>query len=93
MINLQSVLQRNDTNFLASALGNETVMMNMKTGDYLGLNEVSSDIWKLLQHPLTPEDIINTLLQRYEVSREDCESQTLSCLSKMAEQGMISITH
>ena len=91
MITLHSVLKRNDANFLASELGNETVMMNMQSGDYLGLNEVSTDIWKLLQQPRTTEDIIESLLAIYEVSKEDCETQTLACLNKMLEQKMISV--
>lgn len=91
MITLQTTIKRNNEDFLCSKLGAELVMMNLKTGDYLGLNEVSSDIWDLLKQPGTAEDIINGLLQQYEVSQEECEKQTLECLNKMVEQGMISL--
>ena len=90
MITLQTTIKRNNEDFLCSKLGAELVMMNLKTGDYLGLNEVSSDIWDLLKQPSTPENVINGLLQQYEVSQDDCEKQTLECLNKMVEQGMIS---
>ena len=90
MITLQTTIKRNNEDFLCSKLGAELVMMNLKTGDYLGLNEVSSDIWDLLKQPVTAQEIINGLLQQYEVSKEACEQQTLDCLNKMAEQGMVS---
>lgn len=91
MINLGSILKRNDANFLACELDNETVIMNMNTGDYLGLNEVSTDIWKMLQQPLAANVVIDNLMGLYEVSKEDCEKQTLTCLNQMIEQNMISI--
>ena len=90
MIQLHSTIKRNNEDFLCSKLGAELVMMNLKTGDYLGLNEVSSDIWDLLKEPRTAEEVVNGLLQQYEVTKEDCEQQTLECLNKMAEQGMVS---
>lgn len=90
MLTIHTTIKRNNEDFLSSKLGNELVMMNTKTGDYLGLNQVSNDIWELIQQPCTAEDIINGLLQQYEVSKEDCEKQTLECLNKMMEQGMIS---
>ncbi|EHQ27889.1 PqqD family peptide modification chaperone [Mucilaginibacter paludis] len=92
MVNLQSILKRNDANFLASELGNETVIMDINTGDYLGLNEVSTDIWKMLQQPLAANDVVDNLLALYNVSRGECEKQTLAFLNQMLEQHMISIS-
>ena len=92
MINLQSTITRNNNDFLVSELGNEMVVMNIETGDYLGLNEVSSDIWKLLEKPNTPELIISQLLNTYHINREQCEEQTLKFLQKMEEQKMIKVS-
>lgn len=90
MIELHTTIKRNTEDFLCSKLGADLVMMNLKTGDYLGLNEVGADIWDFLKNPLTVDYLINNLLQQYEVSRELCEQQTLDCLNKMVEEGMIS---
>jgi len=40
--------KRNDENFLISQLGQELVLMDTKTGDYLGINAVGTHIWNLL---------------------------------------------
>jgi len=89
MLTLTSKITRNQDKFLASALGNEIVMMNTSNGTYIGLNEVSSNIWNYLESELTSEDIVNKLLNEYDVTRENCEIQTLDCLHKMEEQGII----
>jgi hypothetical protein len=91
MLNLTSKFVRNKDKFLASALGNEIVMMNTTNGTYIGLNEVSSNIWNYLESELTGEDIINKLLNEYDVTRENCEIQTLDCLHKMEQQGIIMV--
>jgi Coenzyme PQQ synthesis protein D (PqqD) len=91
MITLQSLCMRKDDGFLVSELGEDIVMMNMKTGNYLGLNSVSVDIWKLLDQPITAGAIIDNLTTKYEIDRESCETQTLECLNKMALYGMIQL--
>lgn len=89
MIDLQTIISRNDTKFLFNELGTEIVIMNTQTGDYLGLNEVSSEIWKLLDKPTRPEDIINKLLQDFSVSEDECKAQTMAFLNKMEGHGML----
>jgi hypothetical protein len=89
MITLESLFVRKDDGFLVSELGDDIVMMNTKSGNYLGLNTVSADIWKLLAHPITAGDIINNLENLYEIDHESCETQTLACLDKMLLIGMI----
>lgn len=64
-------------------------MMNTTNGTYIGLNEVSSNIWNYLENEHTAAEIIEHLLNDYDVSRENCEPQTMDCLNKMEKQGII----
>ncbi len=89
MLNITSKIIRNSDKFLSSTLGNEIVMMNTVNGTYIGLNEVSSNIWNYLENERTAGEIIDLLLNDYDVSRENCEPQTIECLTKMEKQGII----
>ncbi|MBS7563855.1 PqqD family protein [Mucilaginibacter sp. Bleaf8] len=89
MITLQSLITRNETEFVVSELGNDLVMMNTKSGSYIGLNEVSADIWRQLEHPAKATQIISHLQSLYEVSEDVCETETLECLNAMLKQGLI----
>lgn len=91
MITTASLIERNEQNFLASKLEQETLMMDMTTGDYLGLNEVSTTIWEMLEKPHSVADIITELLKQYDVNESDCQVQTLSCLEEMNKTGMIQV--
>lgn len=90
MLDLTSKIVRNSDRFLSSMLGNEIVMMDTQNGAYIGLNDVSSTIWNYLENELTAEELVVRLLNEYAVERTDCEQQTLECLNKMEEQGIIS---
>ena len=58
---------------VASDLGGETVILNLKTGIYHGLDAIGTEIWQLLQNSTTVNNILNTLLQEYDVEPERCE--------------------
>lgn len=90
MLNINQKISRTNDRFLASMLGNEMVMMDTINGNYIGLNEVSSAIWNYLEHELTVAEVISNLLSEYEVDRSACEQETLYCLNKMIEQGLLS---
>lgn len=91
-ISRNSIVTRVDENFLVSKLGNDTVMMNMNTGEYLGINSVATEIWTKIQGTVSVSDLIDTLLAAYDVSSEQCETETIACLEKMHSHGVIQVT-
>lgn len=91
-LSLESIVQRNESKYLANSIGDETVLMNIETGDYLGINGVGTDIWNILSSPLKIEDLISEILKRYDVSEEVCTTQINTFLDTMLKQNMLSIT-
>ena len=65
----ETIIQRNETKFLASALGAEIVMMNTDNGDYIGVNSVGSDVWNLLIEPIRIDDLIKKITELYDVTK------------------------
>ena len=90
-VNLKTIVKRLDDDLLSSALAEETIMMNVETGDYLGLNEVATSIWNLLENPITIHNICEQLLQEFDVEQKNCEHQTISFLQELLEKGLIAI--
>ena len=88
-INSATVVQRNEGKFLANALGDEIVMMDIDSGDYLGINPVGADIWNLLTEPLSVDALIERLQGIYNVDAEQCTTEVKAFLSKMLEQDML----
>jgi hypothetical protein len=90
-ITLESVISRNESNFLANPVGDEIIILNMETGDYLGLNAVGASIWEQIQEPRTVQHIIDKLIAEYDIDSKTCTTETLSYLVKINQLGLLKI--
>jgi len=57
---------------LTSEVDGEVVMMSIEQGIYSGLDGIGSEIWGLLDSPLTVLEICDELMARYNVERDVC---------------------
>ncbi|MBF2004238.1 MAG: PqqD family protein [Chlorogloeopsis fritschii C42_A2020_084] len=78
-------------NQVSSEVLGETVILNMTSGIYYGLNETGTFIWNLIQEPKTVEYILSALLDEYEAKPEECKSDLLALIQDLADKGMIEI--
>lgn len=83
------VIVRRDDRHLTNPLGEETVLLDLQTGDYLGLDPVASTIWAQLKTPQTLVSILARLQEEYEVGEEECRRDTLEFLRRIDSLGLI----
>jgi hypothetical protein len=76
---------------LASELGAEYVLLNLNNGTYYGLEDVGSEIWKMLQNPVTVDDICSALVKTFEVEPERCRRDIMKLLGELLTHGLIEI--
>lgn len=91
-LSLDTVISRNETSFLTNPVGDEIIILNMETGDYLGLNNVGSAIWEYLKTPQTLNTIIEHLMAEFEVDRETCTAETTEYLEKIQLLGLLQVS-
>ena len=77
------VLKRNTADVMLTEVDGETVIMNTNTGKYLGLNEVGTEIWKILEKDNSLNKIVQVLLKEYEVKAEICKKETKQFLNNL----------
>lgn len=78
---------------VSSELGEDAVILNLKTGIYHGLDAVGARIWHLLQEPRTVNDILNILLEEYEIEPERCEHELVALLQKLADAELVKVSN
>ena len=76
---------------VSSALVGESVILNLKTGMYYGLNPVGASIWELLQQPKSVDDLYQAILHEYEVEPEQCHRELLTLLDDLLAAQLIEI--
>ena len=72
-------------------LVDEAAILNLKTGIYYGLDPVGARIWKLIQTPRQLNEILETLLNEYEVEKNRCQEDLIELLEQLAEKELVTI--
>ena len=91
MITTDSYIKRNKEVF-ASEIDEEVVMMNVDTGRYYGMDTVGSRIWELIAEEIQVKDVIEKLMEEYDVSEEQCKSDVIEFLSELYENKLVQVT-
>ena len=90
MVELDTRLTRSE-NLMFSEIDGDKVMVDIQRGAYFGLNPVAGEIWDLLATPKASAEIIQILLERYEVEPSTCQEETLAVLQRMLRLGLVEI--
>ena len=91
MIKTESYIKRNKEVF-ASEIDDEVVMMNVDTGKYYGMDTVGSRIWELIAEEIQVREVINKLMEEYDVGEEQCEKDVLEFLNELYENKLVQVT-
>jgi hypothetical protein len=70
-------------------LQGESVLLDLKSGVYFGLDAVGTRIWTLLQAHRDLQAVLQELLSEYEVTEETCARDLMDLVSAMAEKGLV----
>lgn len=90
MITLTTKIERSD-GLLVSDVDNETVIMEADSGRYHGLNFLATHIWNSLDSPVTAQLLCDRLMDEYDVSRRQCETDVLDFLTDLLDRGVIRV--
>jgi hypothetical protein len=67
----------------------EVVLMTVENGDYFGFDLILSKIWDIIEAPTAIPNLVDQLMQEYDVDHETCESDVLDVLNKLHAEQLI----
>lgn len=77
------------SNVIAKEVGGETVLMDLASGTYFGLDPVGTRIWQLLEEDTRPlAEISASVASEYEAPAETVEQDLLKLAAKLVEHGL-----
>jgi hypothetical protein len=74
---------------LMTELDGESVLLNLEKSHYFGLNEIGTDIIRLIQSMDSAEQIIEDIHGRYAVERDTLESDYDRLITELLDEGLI----
>lgn len=69
----------------------DKVMMNIDKGQYYMINEIGSDIWSILENEITIEELLNKLIDKYDIDKETCKTDVIEFLGRLSDEELIEI--
>ncbi|MEM1298586.1 MAG: PqqD family peptide modification chaperone [Pseudomonadota bacterium] len=83
-----SVIARG-SDFVATQVGNQTMMMSVSAGKYFAVAETAQRIWELLEAPRSIDDIVSVLTSEYDVEADTCRAQVKRFAEDLRENGLV----
>ena len=74
---------------MARQVGTETVLLNLQTGVYFGLDGVGSAVWAGLQQGGSLRDICSDLAARYDAPATQIEGDVLRLAADLVRGGLV----
>ena len=91
-ISLHCSAKINEESVVSRDLEGEAVILDLKTGTYMGLNQVGTRIWALIQEHGSLRKVFEELQKEYEVPSEALESDLLQLVEQLQARGLVNLT-
>jgi hypothetical protein len=76
---------------LISEVGAESVLLNLKSERYFGLDDVGTRMWHALTTSETIQSAYEALIEEYDVEPESLKRDLAKLIEKLAEHGLVEI--
>jgi hypothetical protein len=77
-------------NVIARMIGEETVLLNIETEAYFGLNEVGSVVWDALSKGARDaQSIVTVVIENFDVEQATATKDVDTLLAALLEQGLV----
>ena len=67
------------------------VMLSVETAKYFSLNGTAEAIWRRMEQPITLRELSQSLAEEFEVAPEEAASAVQGFVSKLVEEGIVSV--
>jgi len=77
-------------NALWTELDGQFMLMNIEDGSYYEMSGIGGVIWQMLETPRSEAEIVETILNSYQVEREQCAQDVRAFLEKLVATHVLS---
>lgn len=76
---------------VSSNLAEESVILNLKSGIYYGLNAVGSWIWSRIQEPQSVSGLVEAIASEYDITPDRCQQDLFALLQDLFAAQLIEV--
>ena len=76
---------------MARTVGEETVILDLESGTYFGLDPIGARIWQLIENGKSLSQVCDVMVEEYEVTRDVLERDALALAGELLDKNLIGI--
>ena len=84
-----SKIYKRSAEFVTAPLDDELALLDVRTGSYIGLNATATAIWRLLERPVSVDEVCAGLMQEFEVDAADCRAGVERAMQELLRRGLV----
>jgi Coenzyme PQQ synthesis protein D (PqqD) len=89
MSNLQHCFRPCDEEVASKVIDGEAIIINLANGVYYSMDKAGAFIWDLLQAGHTLEAVTTAITRRYDVAREQAESNVRDLVQELVKENLV----
>jgi hypothetical protein len=78
---------------MARRVSDESVLLDLESGRYYGLDAIGARVWELLGEKRTVQDVCRILAPEYDVPREQFEKDVLVLLESLLDAKLVRLAN
>ncbi|EME71275.1 hypothetical protein H261_03733 [Paramagnetospirillum caucaseum] len=75
----------------STTVGDEIVILNLASNNYIGLNDVGRRIWSILESPHRVDDLIKLLTEAFRGDPEVIAAEVMTFITELERDGIIHV--
>ena len=77
------------TDVVSRGVRDETVLLNLESEEYFGLDPVGTRMWQVIEETGDPEEVIRRLLEEYEVEESVLRQDLTDLIERLEKAGLL----
>lgn len=74
---------------ISTEVDGETVILDVDSGRYVGLDAIGTRIWRLLENEISLQNLLDSLAAEYDVERQQCIQDVQEFLEELSRSSLI----
>ena len=89
MLNQHHCFRPREEEVASKVIDGEAIIINLANGVYYSMDKVGAHVWDLLQAGHNLEEVIKAITARYDISREQAESNVQELVQELVEENLV----
>jgi hypothetical protein len=85
---MAEIIWQRTTDCVGSQIDNALILLNIDAGMYFALNRTAVAVWDALEAPCSLSTLVDVLVSKYKVTREECEKSVQRLLGELFDKGL-----